>query len=89
MKADRGPEKDVERELEWDPSIDAVRHRSQDRRGADSPRGATSGTRRHRHSGGCVTLTGRVDSLGERRLAFDAARLAPGVREVADRLSIA
>ncbi|HDR9512043.1 hypothetical protein C5615_33840 [Burkholderia cepacia] len=35
---------------------------------------------------GCVTLTGRVDSLRERRLAIDAAWPVPGVREVADQL---
>ncbi|WP_343212469.1 BON domain-containing protein [Burkholderia sp. JP2-270] len=87
MNADSGPGKDVEWELERDPSIDAVRYRRQDRSGADSPRGGTSGTRLHPRSGGCVTLTGRVDSLSERRLAFDAARPAPGVREVADQLS--
>ncbi|AOL04205.1 MULTISPECIES: BON domain-containing protein [Burkholderia] len=38
---------------------------------------------------GCVTLTGRVDSLQERRLAFDAAWSAPGVRDVVDQLSVA
>lgn len=38
---------------------------------------------------GRVTLTGRVDSLRERRLAFDAAWSAPGVREVVDQMSVA
>ncbi|WP_071336270.1 BON domain-containing protein [Burkholderia contaminans] len=38
---------------------------------------------------GCVTLTGQVDSLQQRRLAFDAAWSAPGVRDVVDQLSVA
>ncbi|MDN7919107.1 BON domain-containing protein [Burkholderia gladioli] len=38
---------------------------------------------------GRVILTGRVDSLRERRLAFDAAWSAPGVREVVDQMSVA
>ncbi|AOI99751.1 BON domain-containing protein [Burkholderia sp. LA-2-3-30-S1-D2] len=38
---------------------------------------------------GCVTLTGEVGSLSERRLAFDAAWSAPGVRDVVDQLTVA
>ncbi|WP_175751351.1 BON domain-containing protein [Burkholderia anthina] len=38
---------------------------------------------------GCVTLTGQVDSLRERRIVFDAAWSAPGVRDVVDQLSVA
>jgi osmotically-inducible protein OsmY len=37
---------------------------------------------------GVVTLTGRVRSWGEKRAALAAARFAPGVRSVEDRLEI-
>lgn len=36
-----------------------------------------------------VTLTGQMGSMSERRLAFDAAWSAPGVRDVVDRLTVA
>ncbi|WP_322040000.1 BON domain-containing protein [Burkholderia diffusa] len=36
-----------------------------------------------------VTLTGQMGSPGERRLAFDAAWSAPGVRDVVDQLTVA
>ncbi|MGU7839806.1 BON domain-containing protein [Burkholderia sp. AW33-5] len=36
-----------------------------------------------------ATLTGQVGSPGERRLAFDAAWSAPGVRDVVDQLTVA
>nr|WP_302556917.1 BON domain-containing protein [Burkholderia diffusa] len=37
---------------------------------------------------GCVTLTGRVASLRERRLAIDAGWPAPGMHEFVGQLSV-
>ncbi|WP_260437123.1 BON domain-containing protein [Burkholderia sp. Bp9012] len=70
MKSDSELKKDVEQELEWDPSIDAVR----------------IGVEVHER---IVTSTGQIGSLSERRLAFDAAWSAPGVRDVVDQLTVA
>jgi len=39
------------------------------------------------HACAAVTLEGKVHSLGERRVARQAAWSAPGIREVRDRLS--
>ena len=70
MKSDSELKKDVEQELEWDPSIDAVR----------------VGVEVHER---IVTSTGQIGSPSERRLAFDAAWSAPGVRDVVDQLTVA